>query len=130
MLPIFSKQIPRWPRASVSLTLYALLTIIDLFAAKAQNTRAARRATSPSVNVDKSLTSLPRAESPTAQRPSVLADRASAGVQKRQKQKRQTRSQRLRQEKGMDRAEAVLDQMEIKKNKSLDRARNIKTRRV
>ncbi|KAJ5152174.1 hypothetical protein N7492_010469 [Penicillium capsulatum] len=96
---------------------------------KAPNTRAARRAASPSLDVDKSLTSLPRAESSNAQRPSILADRANAGIQKKQSLKRQSRAQRLRQQKGMDRAEAVLDRLEIKKNKSLDRARNIKSRR-
>lgn len=41
-----------------------------------------------------------------------------------------TKAQRLRQQKGMDRAEAVIDQMEIKKAKSLTRAKSIKERRV
>ncbi|OQE31697.1 hypothetical protein PENSTE_c001G08246 [Penicillium steckii] len=93
-----------------------------------QNTRAARRAATPE---DKSLAALPRAESPTAQRPSLLAERANAGVQKKKKEnKKISRAQRMRQQKGMERAEAVLDQLEIKKSRSDKRAINIKTRRA
>ncbi|KAJ5690019.1 hypothetical protein N7462_004411 [Penicillium macrosclerotiorum] len=95
---------------------------------KRNNTRAARRGASPSLDLDKSLTSLPRAESPTTHRPSLLAERASSGIQKKRKDKKMSRAQRLRQQKGMDRAEAVLDQLEIKKAKSFDRAKNIKAR--
>ncbi|KAJ5101960.1 hypothetical protein NUU61_004182 [Penicillium alfredii] len=96
-----------------------------------QNSRAARRAVSPGLNVDKSLTSLPRASSPTVQRPSILAERSNAGIQKKQsKGKRISRAQRLRQEKGMERAEAVSDQLQIKKAKSVARAKNVKARRA
>lgn len=98
--------------------------------AKTDNSRAARRAASPSLDVDKSLTSLPRAESPTVRRPSILSDRRNSGIQKKQKQKKLSRAQRLRQQKGMDRAEAVLDQLEIKKAKSISRAKTVKDRRV
>ncbi|KAJ5218646.1 uncharacterized protein N7498_000745 [Penicillium cinerascens] len=96
---------------------------------KTDNSRAARRAASPSLDVDKSLTSLPRAESPNVKRPSVLSDRRNSGIQKKQKQKKLTRAQRLRQQKGMDRAEAVLDQMEIKKVRSASRQKTVKDRR-
>ncbi|OOQ85500.1 hypothetical protein PEBR_24950 [Penicillium brasilianum] len=97
---------------------------------KPKNTRAARRGVSPSLDLDKSLTSLPRAESSTTQRPSLLVDRATSGVQKKKNQgKKMTKAQRLRQQKGMDRAEAVLDQLEIKKAKSFDRVKTIKERR-
>lgn len=41
-----------------------------------------------------------------------------------------TKAQRLRQQKGMDRAEAVMDQLEIKKARSVTRAKSIKERRV
>ncbi|KAJ5713073.1 uncharacterized protein N7483_010254 [Penicillium malachiteum] len=92
------------------------------------NTRAARRAASPSLELDRSLRSAPRAESPTAERPSVLAERRTSGIQKKQKGKKMTRAQRLRQQKGMDRAEAVLDQLEIKKAKSVGRAKSVKER--
>ncbi|CAG8034611.1 unnamed protein product [Penicillium salamii] len=98
----------------------------------APRSRAARRAASPSMDLDKSVTSLPRAESPSTQGPAVLADRANAGVMKKQKKKNDkvSRAQRLRQQKGMDRAEAVLDQLEIKKAKSFARARVVDGRRA
>lgn len=41
-----------------------------------------------------------------------------------------SRAQRLRYQKGMERAEAVMDQLEIKKAKSVNRARTVKERRV
>jgi hypothetical protein len=41
-----------------------------------------------------------------------------------------SKAQRLRQQKGMERAEAVLDQLEIKKAKSFNRAKTIKERSV
>ncbi|OQD74897.1 hypothetical protein PENDEC_c009G06233 [Penicillium decumbens] len=96
---------------------------------KTDNSRAARRAASPSLDVDKSLTTLPRAEPPTTQRHSILSDRRNSGIQKKQKQKKLTRAQRLRQQKGMDRAEAVLDRLEIKKAKSASRQKTVKERR-
>jgi hypothetical protein len=77
------------------------------------------------------VTSLPRAESPSTEGPAVLADRANAGVSKKQKKNdKVSRAQRLRAQKGMDRAEAVLDQLEIKKAKSFARARVVDGRRV
>ncbi|KAJ5832459.1 hypothetical protein N7474_000770 [Penicillium riverlandense] len=96
-----------------------------------QHSRAARRAASPSLDVDKSLRTLPRAESPTVQRPSVLSERANSGVQKRQKKgKNISKAQRLRQQKGMERAEAVVDQMEVKLAKSVNRQKTINSRRA
>ncbi|CAI7593063.1 unnamed protein product [Penicillium glandicola] len=98
---------------------------------QSQRSRAARRAASPSLDLDKSVTSLPRAESPTTTRPSVLADRTTSGVQKKQKKNdKVSRAQRLRQQKGMDRAEAVMDQLEIKKAKSLARGKTVNSRRA
>ena len=41
-----------------------------------------------------------------------------------------TKAQRQRQMKGMERAEAVMDQLETKKAKSLNRAKTIHERRV
>ncbi|CAI7634439.1 hypothetical protein N7533_004720 [Penicillium manginii] len=91
-----------------------------------QNKRAARRAATPE---DKSIAALPRADSPTTSRPSLLADRANAGVSKKKKSNSKiTRAQRLRQQKGMERAEAVSDQLQIKRSKSIVRAKAIKTR--
>ncbi|KAJ6102810.1 hypothetical protein N7486_005237 [Penicillium sp. IBT 16267x] len=91
---------------------------------RVSNTRAARRAASP---VDRSLDAAPRVEE-TVERPSVLAERRSSGIQKKQAQKKLSRAQRLRQQKGMDRAEAVLDQLQIKKAKSLTRGKVVKAR--
>ncbi|KAL4795850.1 Alb1-domain-containing protein [Aspergillus venezuelensis] len=96
-----------------------------------KHSRAARRAASPSLDLDKSLTNLPRAENTPIQRESILADRASAGVTKKQsKPKNLSRAQRLRQQKGQDRAEAVMDQLEIKVAKSNNRAKTVKNRRA
>lgn len=81
--------------------------------------------------MDKSLTSLPRVESPTVQRPSILAERANAGIQKKQRKgKAMSRAQRLRQQKGMERAEALWDRMEVKVAKSVARGKNVNARRV
>ncbi|KAG2417708.1 hypothetical protein HFD88_008927 [Aspergillus terreus] len=98
--------------------------------APSKHSRAARRAASPSLDLDKSLASAPRVEEPR-QRDSVLADRANAGVMKKSsKPKAKTRAQKLRQQKGMERAEAILDQMEIKVSKSLNRGKTVKARRA
>ncbi|KAF7586035.1 hypothetical protein BBP40_009652 [Aspergillus hancockii] len=97
---------------------------------QSKHSRAARRAASPSLDVDKSLTSLPRAQETTLQRDSVLSDRANAGVSKKQsKPKAMSRVQRARQQKGIERAEMVLDQLEKKVEKSVKREKNVKARR-
>ncbi|KAI9375239.1 Alb1-domain-containing protein [Aspergillus egyptiacus] len=98
---------------------------------QSKHSRAARRAESPSLDLDKSLTSLPRAEKTELYRESILADRANAGVSKKQsKPKAKSRAQRLRQQKGMDRAEATLDRLEKKVAKSENRAKTVKSRRA
>ncbi|GKZ70584.1 hypothetical protein AnigIFM50267_006238 [Aspergillus niger] len=98
---------------------------------QSKHSRAARRAASPSLDVDRSLTSLPRAEETTVQRDSILSERANAGVSKKQsKGKAKTRAQRLRQQKGVERAEAVMDQLEKKVTKSEVRAKSVKARRA
>lgn len=81
---------------------------------------------SPSVDIDKSLTSLPRPETPQ-----VLAAHVNSGVtKKKSKSKAKTRAQRLRQEKDMQRAEVVMDQMEKKVSKSLEKGRAVNRRKV
>ncbi|PYH31829.1 Alb1 domain-containing protein [Aspergillus neoniger CBS 115656] len=98
---------------------------------QSKHSRAARRAASPSLDVDKSITSLPRAEETTVQRDSILSERANAGVSKKSsKGKAKTRAQRLRQQKGVERAEAVMDQLEKKVVKSEGRAKSVKARRA
>ncbi|GAD99951.1 hypothetical protein ANI_1_714124 [Paecilomyces variotii No. 5] len=90
------------------------------------HSRAARRAASPSVDLDKSLISLPRPETPQ-----IPSTHVNSGItKKKSKSKPKTRAQRLRQEKGLERAEIVMDQLEKKVNKSLERGRSINRRKV
>lgn len=105
---------------------FGFSTFLTYVSARVSNTRAARRAASP---IDRSLDAAPRVEE-EVERPSVLAERRSSGIQKKQAQKKLSRAQRLRQQKGMDRAEAVLDQLQIKKAKSLTRGKVVKARSV
>ncbi|KAL5343223.1 Alb1-domain-containing protein [Aspergillus crustosus] len=96
---------------------------------QSKHSRAARRAASPSLDLDKSLTSLPRAEKTELHRESILTDRANAGVSKKQaKPRAKSRAQKQRQQKGADRAEAILDQLENKVAKSFTRAKTVKYR--
>ncbi|KAL2838828.1 Alb1-domain-containing protein [Aspergillus pseudoustus] len=98
---------------------------------QSKHSRAARRAASPSLDLDKSLTSLPRAEKTELHRESILSDRANAGISKKQsKPKAKSRAQRQRQQKGIERAEAIMDQHEIKLAKSNSRAKAVKNRRA
>ncbi|KAF2138788.1 uncharacterized protein K452DRAFT_361015 [Aplosporella prunicola CBS 121167] len=94
-----------------------------------KHSRAARRAELP---VDKSLlpdaSSLPKHKPKAEVSDSVLAAQ-NAGVSKKQKQKRMTHQQRMRQEKAMDRAEAVMDQLEKKVSESKRRGRKVQDRR-
>ncbi|KAL6879309.1 Alb1 domain-containing protein [Trichoderma novae-zelandiae] len=100
----------------------------------AKRSRAARRATSPSINTDKSLkdVSLPAttsASSSASARPSVLAARHSAGVTKKSKRGRQLSARgRRRQEKGLEMAEAFVERTSKKLERSLGRARVVQAR--
>jgi len=93
------------------------------------HSRAARRAASPSIDTDKSLKEVDPPEE-TTQPDDVLAARKGSGVSKKKHQKPLTRQQRLRKEKGIARAEAVVDQLENKVVKSKSSARVIKSRAV
>lgn len=85
--------------------------------------RASRRETSPSIDVDKSVRDAPRASDATP----VLAARPSAGVTKtKKKQKPLTKGQRRRHEQGLARAEIVQDQLAKKVN---DASTRLKKRR-
>ncbi|KAA8652723.1 hypothetical protein EYZ11_005696 [Aspergillus tanneri] len=98
---------------------------------QSKHSRAARRAASPSLDVDKSLTSLPRAQETALQRDSILSDRVNSGVTKKQsKPKTKSRSQLRKQQKGIERAEIVLDQLEKKVSRSVGRAKTVKARRA
>jgi len=95
------------------------------------HSRAAKRASSPSINTDKSLKSVkPPADGPN-HRPSILAIHQGAGVVKRSKKGRTMSTKaRRRQEKGLERAEAVMDKTEKKVAKSIGKERTVKERRV
>lgn len=62
---------------------------------------------------------------------SVLASHTNAGISKRKpKTKLKSRAQRLRQQKGIERAEMVMDQVETKVSKSLAKAKKVNARKV
>ncbi|KAI1477241.1 hypothetical protein K445DRAFT_374773 [Daldinia sp. EC12] len=94
------------------------------------HSRAARRATSPSIDTDKSLKNVqPPAES-VDYRPSVLAIHQGAGVSKKTKKGRNMSSKaRRRHEKGQDRAANIMERTEKKIAKSKGQARTIQSRR-
>ncbi|KAM3504574.1 hypothetical protein MY11210_008293 [Beauveria gryllotalpidicola] len=97
-----------------------------------KRSRAARRATSPSIDTDKSLkTAAPPSRGKPTERPSVLAVHHAAGVQKRtsQRKARVSAKARRRREKGMEMAEAVLDRTSSKVKRSWDRQRTVDKRR-
>ncbi|RYP76861.1 hypothetical protein DL770_007144 [Monosporascus sp. CRB-9-2] len=98
--------------------------------APSKHSRSARRATSPSIDTDKSLKDVrPPAES-INHRPSILAIHHGAGVSKKAKKARNMSSKaRRRQEKAQDRAAAVIERTELKAAKSKGQARTIQTRR-
>ncbi|OXV08513.1 hypothetical protein Egran_03724 [Elaphomyces granulatus] len=98
---------------------------------KSRHSRAARREVSPSVDLDKSLTSLPRPERGIAKPTSFFSSHANAGVlKKRLKPRAASRTQRLRQQRGMERAEIVTDQMEKKIAKCFGKAKTVKVRKA
>ncbi|KKO98658.1 hypothetical protein THAR02_09243 [Trichoderma harzianum] len=100
--------------------------------APSKRSRAARRATSPSINTDKSLkdVSLPSTKSSSEPaRPSVLAARHSAGVTKKSRRGRQLSAKgRRRQEKGLEMAEAFVERTSKKLEKSLGKAKVVQAR--
>jgi hypothetical protein len=94
------------------------------------HSRAARRAASPSIDLDKKLKKTTRdSESPS--RPAKVKTHPLAahnGIQKRGKKGHMTRAQRLRHQKGLERGADNLDKMQVKVVKSLDKEKNIKDR--
>jgi hypothetical protein len=95
------------------------------------HSRAAKRASSPSIDTDKSLKNVkPPAES-VNYRPSILAIHHGAGVTKKPKSGRKvvlSAKAKRRQEKDLDRAKAVTDKKEKKIEKSKGRARTVQKR--
>ena len=97
------------------------------------HSRAARRAASPSINLDKSAKPANTTrDSASPSRPSRINLHAlaakDAGIQKKQKKGTMTRAQRLRYQKGLERAEDNLDKLELKRMKSVGREKKVKDR--
>ncbi|KAL2135064.1 hypothetical protein VTI74DRAFT_9880 [Chaetomium olivicolor] len=96
------------------------------------HSRAARRASSPSINTDKSLKDVRPPQESVDRRPAVLAAHHSGGVTKKAKSGRKavlSSKARRRQEKSMDRAEAVMDRTALKVQKSKGHAKVINSRK-
>lgn len=103
---------------------------INNILAASVHSRAAKRASSPGIDLDKSLKDVKPPETKT-QRPSVLAIHQGAGISKKSKNGRKavlSAKAKKRQEKGMDRAEAVMDKKEKKVEKSKGKARTVQER--
>ncbi|KAI1377459.1 Alb1-domain-containing protein [Hypoxylon crocopeplum] len=94
------------------------------------HSRAARRATSPGIDTDKSLKNVqPPAES-ADYRPSVLSIHQGAGVTKKVKKGRNMSTKaRRKHEKEQDRAATILERTEKKVAKSKGQARTMQSRR-
>lgn len=104
----------------------------DPSTAPSLHSRAARRATSPSIDTDKSLKNLRPPTESINHRPAVLAAHHSAGVTKKSKRGRKavmSSKARRRHEKDLDRAEAIMDRTAKKIQKSKGQARAIQVRR-
>ncbi|KAL2256412.1 hypothetical protein VTK26DRAFT_1720 [Humicola hyalothermophila] len=100
--------------------------------APSKHSRAARRATSPSIDIDKSLKNVRPPQESVDWRPAVLAARHSDGVTKKAKTGRKavlSSKARRRQEKAMDRAEAIMDRTAVKVQKSKTSAKVIHSRK-
>ncbi|KAI0120203.1 Alb1-domain-containing protein [Nemania sp. FL0031] len=94
------------------------------------HSRAARRATSPGIDTDKSLKNVKPPPESIDHRPSILAIHHDAGVSKRQKKGRAMSSKaRKRHEKAQDRAAAIMERTEKKVALSKGQSKAIQTRR-
>ncbi|KAF4470673.1 hypothetical protein FALBO_2416 [Fusarium albosuccineum] len=95
------------------------------------HSRAARRATSPSIDTDRSLKDIKPPSRTASQRRSVLAAQHSAGVTKKSKRGRKdnmSAKAKRRHEKGLEMAEAVSERTKSKVEKSIGRGKNVQQR--
>lgn len=96
------------------------------------HSRAARRATSPSINTDKSLKDVKPPSESVNNRPSVLGIHQSAGVSKKVKRGRKSvlsTKARKRHTRGLERAEEIVDRTALKVQKSKLSAVGIEARK-
>ncbi|KAF2743231.1 hypothetical protein M011DRAFT_481007 [Sporormia fimetaria CBS 119925] len=92
------------------------------------HSRAARRAVSPSIDLDKSVTAVtPSSPKQKTAKPHVLATQNSGSV-KKSKSKPMKRQQRVRQQKKVERAYDDLDKLETKVKKSVAKEKTVKER--
>ncbi|CAK7270729.1 hypothetical protein SEPCBS119000_004240 [Sporothrix epigloea] len=100
--------------------------------APSKHSREARRATSPGIDLDKSLKNVKPPQESVNFRPAILGMHQAAGVTKRvKKQGRKSvlsAKARRRQERGSDMAEAVMDRTAQKVQRSKSNARVIQSR--
>lgn len=107
-----------------------MLIITTTSAAPSLHSRAARRATSPSIDTDKSLKNVKPPPESIDHRPSILAIHHGAGVSKKTRKGRNASFKaRRRQEKAQDRAAAIMERTELKAARSKGQARAIQTRK-
>ncbi|MCJ1411301.1 hypothetical protein MMC19_005389 [Ptychographa xylographoides] len=93
------------------------------------HSRAAKRASLPSINLDKSLRDVKPPTNSAVPHPPFLSTHHGAGiVKKKGKGKALSRQQRLRREKGLERAEAVMDKTERKLQRSSVKVKVVKER--
>lgn len=97
--------------------------------ATSKHSRAARRATSPGIDTDKSLKTVKPPPTSSTTTPSVLAAHHNAGITKKKRKVVLSTKARKRQEKSMDRAEAVMDRTTTKVEKSKGSFRVIQSRK-
>lgn len=115
----------------VHLEFLFIICLTNVLPATSIHSRAAKRASSPGIDLDKSLKDLKPPVEAKKQRQSVLAVHQGAGVTKKSKNGRKSvlsAKAKRRQEKGLDRAEAVMDKKEKKVEKSKGRARTVQER--
>lgn len=108
--------------------------------APSSRTRSARRQSSPSLGLDKSLATLPRAsddpnltsKEAVAKKVNnvVLRTRGDNGVSKKKGGKELSRQKKKRIEKAVGKAEAVMEKLERKRGDSAKRGKVVKERRV
>ncbi|KAH8909035.1 hypothetical protein BR93DRAFT_926148 [Coniochaeta sp. PMI_546] len=99
-------------------------------AAPSAHSRAARRATSPGIDTDKSLKNVQPPPESINIRPAVLAAHHGGGVTKKTKRKSQlSHKARLRQERNLERGEAIAERTALKVQKSKGQARVIQSRK-
>ncbi|KAI1259329.1 Alb1-domain-containing protein [Xylariaceae sp. FL1019] len=104
-------------------------TISKKTKAPSVHSRAARRATSPSIDTDRSLKEVRLPAESIDHRPSVLALHHGAGVSKKQKNGRALSSRaRKRQERAQDRAVAIMERTEKKIGRSKGQSRKTQAR--